>query len=69
VIESKEVLGIKLLLTNNGDFLLNSVPDKFKSVLFILKIFYKHPGFNPVAMVNAFQQNRKAGKVVRVEVL
>jgi membrane carboxypeptidase/penicillin-binding protein len=25
----------------------------------------KHSGFNPVAMVNAVQQNRKAGKVVR----
>ena len=27
--------------------------------------FYKHPGFNPVAMAGAIKQNSKAGKVVR----
>lgn len=45
----------------------DSVPDKFKKciVYFEDEHFYYHPGFNPVAMVKAFQQNRSAGKVVR----
>ena len=45
----------------------DSVPDKFKKciVFFEDEHFYYHPGFNPVAMVKAFQQNQNAGKVVR----
>ena len=45
----------------------DSVPDKFKTCLiqFEDEYFYKHPGFNPVSMFNAIQQNMKAGKVVR----
>ena len=31
----------------------------------LYEYFYKHFGFNPVAMLHAFQQNRAAGKVVR----
>ncbi len=70
VIESKEgeLLGAKIALDGQWRFpAQDSVPDKFKKciVYFEDEYFYKHPGFNPVAMVNAVQQNRKAGKVVR----
>jgi penicillin-binding protein 1C len=70
VIESKEgeLLGAKIALDGQWRFpAQDSVPDKFKKciVYFEDEYFYKHPGFNPVAMVNAFKQNRKAGKVVR----
>ena len=45
----------------------DSIPDKFKQciVYFEDEHFRYHPGFNPVAMVKAVQQNNKAGKVVR----
>ncbi len=45
----------------------DSVPYKFKKciVYFEDQYFYSHPGFNPVAIVNAVGQNYKAGKVVR----
>ncbi|KFF18432.1 penicillin-binding protein 1C [Flavobacterium hydatis] len=70
VIESKEgeLLGAKIARDGQWRFpAQDSVPDKFKKciVYFEDEYFYKHPGFNPVAMVNAIKQNRKAGKVVR----
>ncbi|MCD0463889.1 penicillin-binding protein 1C [Flavobacterium sp. ENC] len=70
VIESKEgeLLGAKIARDGQWRFpAQDSVPDKFKKciVYFEDEYFYKHPGFNPVAMVNAIRQNRKAGKVVR----
>jgi len=70
VIESKEgeLLGAKIARDGQWRFPeQDSVPDKFKKciVYFEDEYFYKHPGFNPVAMVNAIRQNRKAGKVVR----
>ncbi|MRX37833.1 penicillin-binding protein 1C [Flavobacterium sp. LC2016-23] len=70
VIESKEgeLLGAKIARDGQWRFPAHdSVPDKFKKciVYFEDEYFYKHPGFNPVAMVNAIRQNRKAGKVVR----
>jgi penicillin-binding protein 1C len=70
VIESKEgeLLGAKIAKDGQWRFpAQDSVPDKFKKciVYFEDEYFYKHPGFNPVAMVNAIKQNRKAGKVVR----
>ncbi|RZJ51430.1 MAG: penicillin-binding protein 1C [Chryseobacterium sp.] len=70
VIESSdgELLGAKIARDGQWRFpAQDSVPDKFKKciVYFEDEYFYKHPGFNPVAMVNAIQQNRKAGKVVR----
>lgn len=70
VIESKEgeLLGAKIAWDGQWRFpAQDSVPDKFKKCLvyFEDEYFYKHPGFNPVAMVNAIRQNRKAGKVVR----
>ncbi|KQO34836.1 penicillin-binding protein 1C [Flavobacterium sp. Leaf82] len=70
VIESKEgeLLGAKIARDGQWRFpAQDSVPDKFKKciIYFEDEYFYKHPGFNPVAMVNAIKQNRKAGKVVR----
>jgi len=70
VIESKEgeLLGAKIAHDGQWRFpAQDSVPDKFKKciVYFEDEYFYKHLGFNPVAMVNAIKQNRKAGKVVR----
>ncbi len=45
----------------------DSIPNKFGKciVYFEDQYFYKHPGFNPVAMVNAVRQNSRAGKIVR----
>jgi penicillin-binding protein 1C len=45
----------------------DSVPQKFavSSMYFEDEYFNYHPGFNPVAMYNAFIQNNKANKVVR----
>jgi penicillin-binding protein 1C len=70
VIESKEgeLLGAKIARDGQWRFpAQDSVPDKFRKciVYFEDEYFYKHPGFNPIAMVNAIKQNRKAGKVVR----
>ncbi|EKT4549730.1 penicillin-binding protein 1C [Flavobacterium psychrophilum] len=70
VIESKEgeLLGAKIAHDGQWRFpAQDSVPYKFKKciVYFEDEYFYKHPGFNPVAMVNAIKQNQKAGKVVR----
>ncbi|WP_298781136.1 penicillin-binding protein 1C [uncultured Polaribacter sp.] len=45
----------------------NLVPEKFKTCLiqFEDEYFYRHPGFNPISILNAIKQNFKAGKVVR----
>ncbi|MDN3676021.1 penicillin-binding protein 1C [Flavobacterium paronense] len=70
VIESSdgELLAAKIARDGQWRFpAKDSVPDKFKKciVYFEDEHFYYHPGFNPVAMFKAFQQNRSAGKVVR----
>lgn len=70
VIESSdgELLAAKIARDGQWRFpAQDSVPFKFKKciVYFEDEHFYYHPGFNPVAMVKAFQQNRSAGKVVR----
>ena len=70
VIESDEgeLLGAKIARDGQWRFpAQDSVPDKFRNciVYFEDQHFYKHPGFNPVAMVNAARQNSAAGKVVR----
>ncbi|WP_310555820.1 penicillin-binding protein 1C [Flavobacterium sp.] len=70
VIESKEgeLLGAKIARDGQWRFpAQDSIPNKFKKciVYFEDEYFYKHPGFNPVAMVNAIKENRKAGKIVR----
>ncbi|MFY7957626.1 MAG: penicillin-binding protein 1C, partial [Flavobacterium macrobrachii] len=70
VIESSdgELLAAKIARDGQWRFPANDfVPDKFKKCLVYYEDehFYQHFGFNPVAMFKAFQQNRKAGKVVR----
>ena len=70
VIESSngELLNAKIARDGQWRFpAQDSVPYKFKKcvVYFEDQHFYKHPGFNPVAMVNAVRQNTEAGKVVR----
>ena len=70
VIESSdgELLAAKIARDGQWRFpAKDSVPDKFKKciVYYEDEHFYQHFGFNPVAMVKAFKQNRVAGKVVR----
>lgn len=70
VIESSdgELLGAKIARDGQWRFpAQDSIPYKFRQciIYFEDRHFYSHPGFNPVAMVNAFKQNRSAGKVVR----
>ncbi len=70
VIETKEgeLLGAKIAKDGQWRFPeTDSVPDKFKKciIAFEDQQFYKHPGFNPVAMAEAMIENIKAGKVVR----
>ena len=70
VIESfeGELLGAKIARDGQWRFpAQDSIPDKFRKciVYFEDQHFYKHPGFNPVAMFNAAKQNSAAGKVVR----
>ncbi len=45
----------------------DSVPSKFKKCITTYEDnhFYKHIGFNPISMLNAMNQNRKAGKIIR----
>lgn len=70
VIESAdgELLAAKIASDGQWRFpAADSVPYKFKKciVYYEDEHFYHHFGFNPVAMYKAFNQNRKAGKVVR----
>ncbi len=70
VIESKEGELLSAKIARDGQWRFpaqDSVPDKFKKciVYFEDEYFNYHPGFNPVAMVNAIKQNQKAGKTVR----
>lgn len=70
VIESSEgeLLGARIARDGQWRFPeQDSVPYKFRECIvhFEDQHFYSHPGFNPVAIVNAVRQNYKAGKVVR----
>jgi penicillin-binding protein 1C len=70
VIESNEGELLAAKIARDGQWRFpakDSIPDKFIKciVYFEDEHFYHHPGFNPVAMTKAIQQNRKAGKVVR----
>ncbi|WP_130735732.1 penicillin-binding protein 1C [Flavobacterium sp. J27] len=70
VIESKEgqFMGAKIADDGQWRFPENdSIPTKFKEciIAFEDQHFYSHFGFNPISMYHAFQQNRKANKVVR----
>jgi penicillin-binding protein 1C len=70
VIESAEgeLLGARIAKDGQWRFpAQDSVPYKFRQciVYFEDQHFYKHPGFNPVAIVKAMKQNHDAGRVVR----
>lgn len=70
VIESNEGELLAAKIARDGQWRFpasDSIPDKFKKciVYFEDEHFYNHLGFNPIAMLKAIQQNRKAGKVVR----
>ena len=70
VIESSDGELLSARIANDGQWRFpskDSIPDKFKKciVYYEDEHFYYHPGFNPVAIAKAFQQNRNAGKVVR----
>ncbi|CAM3498688.1 peptidoglycan glycosyltransferase [Flavobacterium longum] len=70
VIESRdgELLAAKIAADGQWRFpAQDSVPYKFRKciVAFEDRQFYRHPGFNPAAMVNAARQNASAGRVVR----
>lgn len=70
VIESREgeLLGARIAKDGQWRFpAQDSVPYKFRQCIihFEDRHFYSHPGFNPVAIVNAMRQNYNAGRVVR----
>ena len=70
VIESREgeLLGAKIARDGQWRFpQQDTVPYKFRECIihFEDQHFYSHPGFNPVAIINALRQNYAAGKVVR----
>jgi len=46
---------------------IDTVPKKFEQAILLFEdeYFYKHPGFNPVAIFKAFKTNWKAGRVKR----
>lgn len=62
------LLGAKIATDGQWRFQeIDTVPEKFKTCIryFEDEYFYKHPGFNPVAIAKAFQTNYKAGRVKR----
>jgi len=66
--EEGELLGAKIASDGQWRFpLADSVPKKFEKciIAFEDQQFYRHPGFNPIAMVEAFIDNIKAGKIIR----
>lgn len=70
IIESAEgdLLGAKIADDGQWRFpKTDSIPNKFEHciVQFEDAYFYKHPGFNPISMFKALQQNLKAKKVKR----
>jgi penicillin-binding protein 1C len=70
VIESKEGLLLGAKIASDGQWRfpeIDSIPFKFEKCLLYFEdqYFYKHPGFNPVAIIKAISQNIKAGQVVR----
>lgn len=70
VIESHEgeLLGAKIARDGQWRFpARDSVPYKYEQcvIQFEDKYFNAHPGFNPVAMVQAVRQNQSAGRIVR----
>ncbi|QNL52660.1 penicillin-binding protein 1C [Olivibacter sp. SDN3] len=66
--EEGELLGAKI--ANDGQWRFpaqDTVPEKFKSCIRFYEdqYFYRHPGFNPVAMFKAFSQNYRAKRITR----
>ena len=65
---NNELLGAQIAKDGQWRFPHNdSIPEKFKTciVLFEDEYFYKHPGFNPVSIFKALQQNLKSNRVKR----
>jgi penicillin-binding protein 1C len=68
VSSNNELLGALIAADGQWRFPHNKVvPKKFKTCLiqFEDEYFYQHPGFNPVSILKALQQNLQAGKVKR----
>ena len=70
VVESRDgnLLGAKIATDGQWRFpAIDSVPYKFERCLLLFEdtYFYKHPGFNPVAMAKAIRANISAKKTVR----
>lgn len=66
--KNNELLGATIAKDGQWRFPeLDSVPDKFKHCVLQFEDahFYKHFGFNPVSIVKAFFENRKAKRIVR----
>jgi len=62
------LLGAKIAADGQWRFpAIDTVPQKFKDciLLFEDEYFYKHPGFNPIAIAKAFKTNWNAGRVKR----
>ena len=65
---NNELLGAQIAKDGQWRFPENdSIPEKFKTCIiqFEDEYFYKHPGFNPVSIFKALQDNVKSGKVKR----
>lgn len=63
-----ELLGAQIATDGQWRFPQNdSVPEKFKTCIlqFEDEYFFKHPGFNPISIFKALQQNLKSGTVKR----
>lgn len=70
VLESAEgeLLGAKIARDGQWRFPeQDTIPDKFKRCIvnYEDQYFYRHPGFNPFAMFNAFLENSKAKRIIR----
>lgn len=70
IIESKDGQFIGAKIAKDGQWRfpeIDTIPKKFEACLLNYEdqYFYRHFGFNPVSMFNAFAANKKARKVVR----
>jgi penicillin-binding protein 1C len=70
VIESSDgqLLGARIAADGQWRFpAMDSIPNKFKICLINYedRYFKFHPGFNPIAMFEAFKSNQRAGRIVR----
>ncbi len=70
IVESKEGELLGALIAADGQWrfpTLDSIPPKFEQCIlqFEDEYFYRHPGFNPISMFNAFKSNLKSKRIVR----